>query len=125
MFFEALKEKMESKTELQKYVVLVFNEISVRKSLKLDVKTLRYQGIVDFGEDDIGSTVNEQLADHGLVFGILALADAYFQPVGCFAAKGATTGVTLAKLIVQAILLLEHAGVKVVAMVCDGAKPNR
>jgi hypothetical protein len=116
---------MKSRTDLQKYVVLIFDEVSVRKSLKVDPKTLHYQGIIDFGKDDIGSTDNEQLADHGLVFGISALADDYFQPIGCFAAKGATNGVTLAKLIVQAILLLEHAGVKVIATVCDGAKPNQ
>lgn len=32
---------------------------------------------------------------------------------------------TLSKLIVQAILLLEHAGAKMVSIICDGAKPNR
>lgn len=124
-FFEALKLKMQSKTELQKYAVLIFDEVSVRKSLKLDPKTLRYQGVVDFGDDTVGSTEFDQLADHGLVFGFAPLADDYFQPIGCFAAKGATPGVVLAKLIVQAIILLETAGIKVVAMVCDGAKPNR
>lgn len=123
--FEALKLKMESKNEMQKYVVLAFDEVSVRKSLKFDQKTLRYQGVVDFGEDEVGSTEYDQLADHGLVFGFSSLADDYFQPIGCFAAKGATPGVTLAKLLIQAIILLETAGVKVIATVCDGAKPNR
>lgn len=99
--------------------------MSVRKSLKTDPKTLRYQGVVDFGNDDIASTKNEALADHALVFGFSSLCENYFQPIGCFAAKGATNGVTLAKLIVQAILLLEHVGAKVTGIICDGAKPNR
>lgn len=55
---------------------------------------------------------------------VFLLCENYFQPIGCFAAKGATNGVTLAKLIVQAILLLEHVGAKVTG-ICDGAKPNR
>jgi len=118
-FFEIFKKKMNSKTDQQKYGVLVFDEMSVRKSLKTDPKTLRYQGVVDFGEDDISSTNNEALADHALVFDFSSLCESYFQPIGCFAAKGATNGVTLAKLIVQAILLLEHAGAKVTAIICD------
>lgn len=125
MFFKALKKTMQSKTELQKYAILAFDEVSVRKSLKLDPKTLRYHGVVDFGDDEIGSTEYEKLADHALVLGFSALADDYFQPIGCFAAKGGTPGVKLAKLVLQAIILLEKAGVKVIAMVCDGAKANR
>lgn len=124
-FFEMFKNKIISKTEQQKHGVLMFDEISVRKSLKTDPKTLRYRGVVDFGDDDISSTKNEALADHGLVFGFSSLSENYFQPIGCFAAKGATNGVTLAKLIVQAIMLLEQAGAKVTAIICDGAKPNR
>lgn len=122
---EMFKNKIISKTEQQKHGVLMFDEISVRKSLKTDPKTLRYRRVVDFGDDDISSTKNEALADHGLVFGFSSLCENYFQPIGCFAAKGATNGVTLAKLIVQAIMLLEQAGAKVTAIICDGAKPNR
>jgi len=124
-FFEMFKKKINLKTQQQKYGVLIFDEMIVRKSLKTDPKTLRYQGVVDFGNDDIASTKNEALADHALVFGFSSLRENYFQPIGCFAAKGATNDVTLAKLIVQAILLLEHVGAKVTGIICDGAKPNR
>ncbi|KAF0715349.1 Uncharacterized protein FWK35_00028535, partial [Aphis craccivora] len=97
-FFEMFKKKINLKTEQQKYGVLIFDEMSVR--------------VVDFGNDDIRSTKNEALADHALVFGFSSLCENYFQSIRCFAAKGATNGVTLAKLIVQAILLLEYAGAK-------------
>ena len=72
-FFEMFKKKINLKTEQQKYGVLIFDEMSVRKSLKTDPKTLRYQGVVDFGNDDIASTKNEALADHALVFGFSSL----------------------------------------------------
>ncbi|KAF0751081.1 Uncharacterized protein FWK35_00013066 [Aphis craccivora] len=94
-FFEMFKTKINLKTEQQKYGVLIFDEMSVRKSLKTDPITLRYQGVVNFGNDDIGSTKNEALADH-----------ANAMPF-------------------QAILLLEHAGAKVTGIIRDGAKPNR
>jgi len=119
------KKKINSKTEQQKHDVPMFDEISVRKSLKTDPKTLRYQGVVDFDDDDISSTKNEALADHGLVFGFSSLCENYFQTIGCFAAKGATNGVTLAKLVVKAIMLLKQTGAKVTTIICDGAKPNR
>lgn len=124
-FFEMFKKKINLKTQQQKYGVFIFDEMSVRKSFKTNPKNLRYQGVLDFGNDDIASTNNEALADHALVFGFSSLCENYSQPIGCCTAKGATNGVTLAKLIVQAILLLEHAGAKVTGIICDGAKPNR
>jgi len=39
-FFEMFKKKINLKTEQQKYGVLIFDEMSVRKSLKTDPKTL-------------------------------------------------------------------------------------
>lgn len=81
--------------------------------------------MVDFGDDDLCSTDNDSLADHVLVFRFSSLYDNNFQPIGCFAAKVATAGVILAKLIVQAILMLEYACAKVTTLECDGAKPNR
>lgn len=124
-FFEALKKKLATKTEQQKQFVLIFDEMSARKCLKTDVKSMKYQGVVDFGEDEVQSTKKDDLADHALVFAISSLHEDHFQPVGCFAAKGSTKGVTLAKLVLQAIFLLEKAGAKVVSLICDGAKPNR
>lgn len=86
---------------------------------------MRYQGVVNFGEEEAKSTDAQDLADHALVFGFQALGENYFQPIGCFASKGAAKGVVLAKLILQAIILFEKAGVKVVGIICDGAKANQ
>lgn len=97
-FFKVFKKKIDTKSEQLKYGVLVFDEMSVRKSLKTDSKTLKYQGVVDFGENNVSDTSNDALADYGLVFAFSSLCEAYFQPIGCFAAKGSTcNGMTLAK----------------------------
>lgn len=124
-FLEAFKKKMARKRDREKYGILVFDEVSVRKGLKTDAKTMKYQGVVDFGDSESGSTEPGDLADHALVFGFSSLIENYFQPIGCFSSKGNAPGVTLAKLTLQAILLLEKAGVKVAGIVCDGAKTNR
>ena len=127
-FLEAMKKKMETKTEQEKHGVLIFDEVSVRKGLKTDVRSMRYQGVVNFGDTDSStecSTEKDDLADHVLVFGFSSIMEDYFQPVGCFAVKGATNGVTLSKLVLQAIILLEQVGAKITGIICDGAKPNR
>ena len=128
-FFYALKKKLTTKTMEQKHVVLVFDEMSVRKGMKTDVTSMKYQGVVNFGDVESKSTDHDtgesELADHALVFGISSLGENYLQPIGCFASRGPTRGTTLAKLIIQAILLLEKAGGRVSAIVCDGARTNR
>lgn len=124
-FFDALKKILTTKTEEQKHGVLIFDEIAVRKALKTDLKTMRYQGVVNFGEQNAESTHPDELADHALVFSFSSLGENYFQTIGCFGAKGATGGTTLAKLILQAILLLEKSGAKVDGIICDGATTNR
>ena len=99
--------------------------MSVKRSLKTDLKTMRYQGVVNFGRQDVGSTDPDQLADHALVVGFSSVGESYFQPIGSFASHGPTRGTALAKLALQAIILLENAGAKVVGILCDGAKTNR
>ena len=116
---------MATKTEEQKHGVLIFDEVSVRKSLKTDLRTMRYQGVVNFGEQEAKSTDPNELADHALVFSFSSLGENYFQTIGCFGSKGPTRGTTLAKLILQAISLLEKSGAKKDCIICDGAKTNR
>lgn len=53
--------------------------MSVRISLKFDLKSLRYQGVIDFGDDDIANTDNDSLADHALVFGFSLLYEIFYE----------------------------------------------
>jgi len=51
-------------------------------------------------------------------------ADNYTQPIAVFA-RGPVKGVKLAKLVIQAIIFLENAGVLVHGIISDDAEINR
>ncbi|KAH7941465.1 hypothetical protein HPB49_013977 [Dermacentor silvarum] len=101
--------------------MLILHEIQTRKEMAVNSKTMTYAGLVDYG--DQGGQSNE-LADHGLVFAFEPFADRYLQPVAVFASKGATKRTLLAQLLLQCIVHLEHGGIFVGAVVCDGASTN-
>lgn len=122
-FFAALKKKLAMKNEFQRRGILVFDEMQVRKEMRVHSKTMTYSGYSDFG--DTASSTSNDLADHGLVFTFRSFGDSYSQPIGVFASKGPTKGKTLAQLVLKAIFLLEEAGAFVDALVCDGATTNR
>ena len=68
--------------------------------------------------------LEDQQADHALVFMFSSLRAKFNQPIGVFASK-TTSSLILAKLILAAITSVENAGGKVIATVCDGAQTNR
>ncbi|KAH9367508.1 hypothetical protein HPB48_009062 [Haemaphysalis longicornis] len=121
-FFTTFKNKLAGKETFQKHGILIFDEIHVRKEMRVNVTTMSYTGHADFGGE---VEVPEQLADHGLVFTFRPFGDNYSQPVAVFASHGPTKGTVLAQLIVKAILHLEDDGAYVDAIVCDGAAINR
>lgn len=96
------------------YGILVFDEIQVRKEMRLKAKTMTYAGLADFGE---AANSSDELADHGLVFTFHAFGDRFSQPVAVFASEGRTRGTVIAQLVMNAIVLLEDAGVFVAAIV--------
>lgn len=49
-FFKLLKKKFESKTDFQRKVILVFDEIFLRENINVNTRSLSYLGLVDFGE---------------------------------------------------------------------------
>ena len=68
---------------------------------------MSYKGLTDFGTNEGISTGIEDKADHGLVLMYQRLYDSYSRPLAVFTNKGPTTGVVLATLVVQAIVMLE------------------
>lgn len=123
-FFEVLKNQFDKKFPLELHGLILFDEMSTRKNLLLDQKTMMFKGIEDFG-NSVPKNDKAIMADHGLVIMFQPLYDTYSQPIAVFASKGPTTGDVLAKLIVTAIVLLEKAGAKIHGVVSDGGKPNR
>lgn len=124
-FFKALRLKLSRKTNLLKHGVLLFDEMQVRKSIKVNTKTMELVGIEDFGDDVDDEKTTYEIADHALVFMFCPAADSYTQPVALYASKNATKGIILASLIVKVIQELEKAGAFVDGIICDGASTNR
>jgi hypothetical protein len=119
--FKMLEKKAATLSEREKHGILMFDEAATRKASYLDVKTMTMIGL----GDNVQNPTLDDLANNALVFMYRSLGGAFTQPVAIFGAKGPTNGVTLSKLILEAIVLLEKAGLHVDGTVCDGASTNR
>ncbi|KAH9368344.1 hypothetical protein HPB48_004536 [Haemaphysalis longicornis] len=75
---------MATKDEFQRHGILVFDEMVVRKEMRVHSKSMTYVGFSDFGD---AATASDDLADHGLVFTFRAFGDNYSQPIAVFASK--------------------------------------
>ncbi|KAF0705158.1 THAP-type domain-containing protein, partial [Aphis craccivora] len=102
-----------------------FGRNLLRTSLDVKTRTLTYSGLEDFGGDIESKFVSSELTDHALVFMFQRLVDNVTQPISVFASKGPVKGVDLVQLIIKAIILLEDAGLQVMALTCDGASTNK
>jgi len=89
-FFKLLKKKFANKTELQRKMILIFDEIFLRESISVNTRTLTYIGLEDFGEGF--ETRPTEKANHALVLMVQSLADNIHQPIAVFASKGPVKG---------------------------------
>lgn len=96
-FFGLLKKKVFNKTDHQRKVILVFDEIFLRESISVNTRTLTYLGLEDFGEGF--ETKENKKANHGLVLMIQSLADNVHMPIAVFASNGSIKGLYLIKII--------------------------
>ncbi len=107
---------------------LVWDEMSITKSVKYDPQKMHFEGFVDYGLDDINEDqhlIRDQLADHCLVFIFRPYRSAWVQPIAVFATKGAAPGHIISRLLVKAIVALESFGARVTSVTCDGAQTNK
>ena len=107
---------------------LVWDEMSITKSLKFDPQKLQFEGFVDYGLDDINEdpkAASDQLADHCLVFIFRPYRSSWVQPIAVFATKGAAPGHIISRLLLMAIVALEIFGARVSSVTCDGAQTNK
>jgi hypothetical protein len=106
---------------------LVWDEMSITKSLKFDPQKLQFEGSVDFGLDDINEDPKEntdQLADHCLVFMFRPYRSSWVQPIAVSATKEAAPGHIISRLLLMAIVALEIFGARVSSVACYGAQMN-
>ena len=105
---------------------LVWDEMSISKSVKFDSQKLRFEGFVDFGNGNIDEESDSvALADHVLVFIFRPYRSSWVQPIAVFATKGAAPGAIIHRLMIKAIAALEAVGARVTSVTCDGAQPNK
>ncbi|KAH9374406.1 hypothetical protein HPB48_010867 [Haemaphysalis longicornis] len=86
-FFAALGKRINKMADFKRHGMIIFDEMQVRKSRKVNSKSMTYVGLTQDAGDDAG-----ELADHALVFMFCPFGDSYAQPIGVFAAKNATKG---------------------------------
>ena len=118
--FEILKRNLDEMPEYARDALIAVDEIGTRKGLLLNSNTMTYKGL----DGAINTNVKEQ-ADHGLVLLLQPLAADFVQPFAVFASKGPTNGLTLARILIEAIVMLEQAGARIHGIVSDGASNNR
>ncbi|KAH8031091.1 hypothetical protein HPB51_012779 [Rhipicephalus microplus] len=122
--FTVLKEKLLTSPESERRGVLMFDEMSVRKSLHVRESDMKVVGKVDFGEHTRPAD-REKDADHVLVFLFRPFLGGWSQTVGTFCASSAAPGSILAKLVLQCIVHLCNAGAVIDAVTCDNSTTNR
>ena len=114
--------------DVQRYVVLLFDEMKVMANLVLDKTTGELIGFIDLGDPDLNFGVLEKvdaLASHALAFLVRGICTELKFGLAHFA----TSGITAAQLMPifwEAVCILETTcNLWVIAATSDGASPNR
>lgn len=120
--------------EYQKYVALVFDEVKVKEDLVYNKHSGEVIGFVDITDINMHLkaferscdkvTVPQELASHMSVFMVRGLFSSLSFPYAQFPCATASADV-LHPIVWHCIEHLEMIGLKVLALVCDGASPNR
>ena len=132
--FDDLKHQAGKLNDIQKYVVLMLDEVSIKDDLVYDKVTGELVGFVNLGNDvdDCYTIQNKEksigtpnIATHALVFMVTNIAARLKYSLGYFATTTATAD-QLFLFMWKAIGLLEtYADLKVVVVVSDKAGPNQ
>lgn len=120
---DVLSKKTASMDLFQRHGGLIVDEMKL--SEQLSVTTAGHiEGFVDLGpftsEDD-----KHTVCDHGMVIMFVPFVGKWTQVIAAFATKRNVTGAMLTKIILEAVILVEKAGLKVDFITSDGAAWNR
>ncbi|XP_065068883.1 uncharacterized protein LOC135694124 [Rhopilema esculentum] len=112
---------------VQRYVVLLLDEMKIRANLVYDKVSDELIGFVDLGDPHLNFGVLEkvdQLATYALMFMVRGLATDLCFNLAYFATKGAVSYEIFA-VFWEAVAILELNNIWVIATTCDGASANR
>lgn len=98
--------------------------MKLTKTLSFDRKTLKIEGFTNLGQYT-PDRLKTKKGDHALVFLFQPFKKKWIQTLGCFLSRGSTSGTVLHKLVIECIALAEKSGLKIDAVVSDGAAWNR
>ncbi|KAH9381980.1 hypothetical protein HPB48_000974 [Haemaphysalis longicornis] len=120
---DTLKKKTAEMDPFRCHGVLIIDEMKLTEHLPVDTAG-KVAGFVDIGP----STPQEQknvVADHGLVVMLVPLVGNWTQVLGTFATHPNVSGDLLAKIVLEATILGEKAGLFIDYITCDAAGWNR
>ena len=131
-FQEGVVEELKGLTDMyfdvQRYVVLLFDEMKIMSNLVFDKVTGELIGYIDLGDPDINfGTLKkvDEIATHALVFLIRGVCTELKFSLAYFATAGVTAA-QLMPLFWEAVCILETScNLWVIATTSDGASPNR
>lgn len=125
---EELKVETNNYFDVQRYVVLLFDEMKVQANLVFDKTSGELIGFTDLGDPEVNFAVlkaEDMVATHALVFLIRGLCTELKFVLAHFATCGITS-VQLMPIFWEAICILElECNLWVIATTSDGASPNR
>ncbi len=123
---ERLKNQASQYFDIQRYVVLSFDEMKIQSKLVFDKHSNELVGFVDLGEEELNlSSGSSDLATNALVFFVRGAASDLKYALGYFLTKDVTSYQIMA-LFWKAVSVLElECNLWVIAAVSDGASPNR
>ena len=115
--------------DIQRYIVLLFDEMKIKSNLVFDKHTGELIGFLDLGDPDVNYSTMESeknsLASHALVFFLCGLATNLKYSYAYFATDGITS-TQLIPIFWEAVASLELlCNLWVIATTSDGASPNR
>ena len=122
-----LRHKVKDFSDKEKFVVLLMDEMKIQENLVWDKDTGELIGYVHLGEIDLNyatlSTVTT-VGYHVLVFLIHSIVNPFEFSLGNFAIDGISTS-QMFPFLWKAISICGKSSLKVIAVACDGASPNR
>lgn len=125
---EQLRTETDCYFDVQRYVVLLFDEMKVMANLVLDKTTGELIGFTDLGDPNLNFGVLEKVDDvatHALAFLVRGICTELKFGLAHFATTGATAA-QLLPLFWEAVCILETScNLWVIAATSDGASPNR
>lgn len=131
-FHESVLQELKAMTDLyfdvQRYIVLLFDEMKIMSNLVFDKVTGELIGYVDLGDPDINFATLDKadaVATHALVFLVRGVCTELKFSLAYFTTNG-ITAIQLMPLFWEAVCILESTcNLWVVAATSDGASPNR